>query len=216
MIRTYTYKAKLSPTTHRNLIAFLRQQKDLWNAALEKRQQAWEQGNKISCHQQQMSLTELRQDIEYNKFDATAQRTSIRRLDKAFQNFFRRIKKGQKPGYPRFKSQVRSFETSQFRIYEGKHNTVNIKGIGQFSFKGEIRGKVKILRVVKTPLRVKIQLICELPDTTKQDNRPAIGIDMGITNRVTLSNGVQLPKKPIEQKSYKATTTEGCAFTKTQ
>ena len=203
MNRIYTYKAKLSPTTHRNLIAFLRQQKQLWNAALEERQKAWENENKITYFHQQASLKELRQEPEYNKFDATAQRTSIRRLDKAFQNFFRRIKKGQKPGYPRFKSQVRSFETSQFRIYEGKHNTVNIKGIGQFSFKGEISGKVKVLRVVRSPLRVKIQLVCELPDTNKQDTRPAIGIDMGITNRITLSNRVQLPKNELNRSRIK-------------
>ena len=42
--------------------------------------------------------------IWLQEVDATALQSSLRDLDTAYQNFFRRVKKGKKPGYPKFKS----------------------------------------------------------------------------------------------------------------
>ena len=123
----------------------------------------------------------------------------MNRLHKSFQSFFYRIKRGENPGFPRFKGkdrQIRSFETGQFNIkQQGKYNIVKIKGIGKFRFKGEVPENIKFVRIVKTPLRVKIQLIHEKELNVVDDSRKPLGIDVGIKSRITLSNGIQVTKR---------------------
>ena len=209
MIRTYTYTAKISKGCHRNLNEFLSQETLLWNCALQERIEAYKkQGITISLYDQQKSLTQIRGDDDwFSKFDAFAQRTCLRRLDKAFKRFFSRVKKGANPGFPRFKSRsrgVKSFETHQFRICKAvSWNYIRIKGIGKFRFKGKLKGEVKFLRIVKTPIRIKIQLVCERPDIETVDTRAPVGIDLGVLNRISLSNGVQLPKRETNRTKLK-------------
>lgn len=120
-MRTYRFAANISAPTHKRLDAFLQEQKDLWNAALEERISAYQKtGKTVSFYDQCKSLAELRRDCpEHRQFDAFCQRSALNRLHKAFQAFFRRIKAGETPGFPRFKSinRVKSFETSQFSIH---------------------------------------------------------------------------------------------------
>ena len=54
--------------------------------------------------------------------DATALQSSLRALDAAYQNFFRRVKHGEKPGFPCFKSKHRNR-----RSYQSKCVGTNIK-----------------------------------------------------------------------------------------
>ena len=144
-------------------------------------------------------LTKCRELNEFNQFDTTIQRTVLNRLHTAFQSFFKRIKRGENHGFPRFKGkdrQIKSFETGQFNIKtQGKYNVVKIKGMGKFRFKGEVPENIKFIRIVKTPLRVKIQLIYEKSLTIENDSRKPLGIDVGIKSRITLSNGVQVQKR---------------------
>ncbi len=210
MIRTYTYTAKLSRDCHRNLEEFLNQETLLWNCALQERIDAYKkQGIGISYLDQQESLTRIREEDEwFEKFHCSSQRTCLRRLEKAFKRFFDREKKGEKPGFPRFKPGnrgIKSFETDSFRIHKaGPWQCIRIKGIGKFRFKGELKGEAKLLRIVKTPVRIKIQLVCELPDVETVDERAPVGVDVGVLNRITLSNGVQIPKRSVNRTKLKS------------
>ncbi len=205
MIRTYTYTAKISKGCHRNLEEFLNQETLLWNCALQERIDAYKKQNiGISYLDQQKSLTTIRQEDEwFEKFHCSSQRTCLRRLDKAFKRFFDREKKGEKPGFPRFKSRnrgVKSFETSDFKIKKAvSWNCIRVKGIGKFRYKGKLKGEAKILRIVKTPIRVKLQLVCQLPDVQVEDARAPVGVDAGVLNRISLSNGVQIPKRNVDR-----------------
>ncbi len=209
MIRTYTYTAKISKGCHRNLNEFLSQETLLWNCALQERIEAYEkQGIGISYLDQQKSLTTIRKEDDwFSKFHCSSQRTCLRRLDKAFKRFFDRVKKGEKPGFPRFKPRsrgVKSFETDVFSIHKAlSWNSVRIKGIGKFRFKGKLKGEAKFLRIVKTPIRIKIQLVCELPDVEVEDARAPVGVDAGVLNRVSLSNGVKIPKRKVDRTKLK-------------
>ena len=209
MIRTYTYTAKISKGCHRNLNEFLSQETLLWNCALQERIEAYEkQGIGISYLDQQKSLTTIRKEDDwFSKFHCSSQRTCLRRLDKAFKRFFDRVKKGEKPGFPRFKPRSRggkSFETDVFSIHKAlSWNSVRIKGIGKFRFKGKLKGEVKFLRIVKTPIRIKIQLVCELPDIEVEDARAPVGVDAGVLNRVSLSNGVKIAKRKVDRTKLK-------------
>ena len=193
MHRTYTYTAKLRASTHQRLAVFLEQQRVLYNAALEERIGAYKKaGQSVSLYDQNKGLTELRDDREFRQYDLKCQRSCFFTLDRAFKAFFRRVKAGQQPGFPRFKSRgrgIRSFCTSQPRLKShGKWNSLSIKGISRLRFKGEINGKVLKARVVKTAIRVGVQLVVALPDA-QPNPQPPLGIDVGIAARATLSDG---------------------------
>ena len=76
---------------------------------------------------------------------------------------------------------------------------MSIKGIGKFRFKGELKGEQKLLRVVKTPIRIKLQLVCQLPDPEQLEMKNPIGIDVGIKNRITCSDGTVIDKNVIDR-----------------
>ena len=181
MHRTSTYTAKLSSVVHDRLSTFLEQQRQLSNAALEERLGAYQQaGVSIGLYAQCKSLTALRADQDFSPYDLKCQRSCLFTLDRAFKSFFRRVQAGQQPGFPRFKSTdrgVRSFSTSQPRIKShGKWHALAIKGMGRFRFKGSIEGSVLKARVVKTPMRVVVQLVVKLPDAQPKPESTAWGL----------------------------------------
>ena len=206
MIRTKTYTASLKKQTHVNLMYFLFQQKELYNAALQERIDCYDKtGKSLTNYDQRNSYTQIREELpEYEIFDSFAQRTIFDRLETSFKNFFRRLKAGEKPGFPRFKKYIRSFETSQFTIKDkGQWNSVTIKGIGELRFKGKTPEDIKRIRVVCTPLRMKIQVIYELPDTNIVDNRLPVGIDRGINKLIVTSNGKYVNGKNLDRSRLK-------------
>src|SRR5215469_3982305 len=88
------------------LLFFLRRCRDLYNSALEERQAAY-QMRKVSvrCFDQINELPDLKQAFPaYQDVPSHVLQDVLRRLDKAFAAFFRRIRNGETPGYPRFKS----------------------------------------------------------------------------------------------------------------
>ena len=189
--------------------SFFEQQRHLWNAALEQRITAYKRrGVSVSKYEQHQGLTELRQaDPEFSQYDVNCQRSILNRLDRAFQAFFARVKRGEKPDFPRFKGRyrrVRSFEIPGPVIKQlNQRQVLIIKGIGKFRFKADSISTVKQARIVVTPCRVKVQLTVETPVTDLVDERPALGIDVGIKAQVTLSNGVQFPKRRRDMRQVK-------------
>ena len=86
MIHTLSKTAKVKPSVHIKLDVFLDQQRQLWNAALQKRRDCYgKTGKSISYYDQQKSLTEIRQDSDFSQYSAQPQRSALVRLDKAFQ-----------------------------------------------------------------------------------------------------------------------------------
>ncbi len=201
--RTHTYTAKLRPAVHDRLSTFLEQQRLRYNAALEERIGAYRKaGVSVSLYDQHKSLTVLREDRAFSPYDLKCQRSCLFTLDRAFTSFFQRVKAGQKPGFPRFKSRdrgIRSFSTSEPRLKtQGKWNSLSVKGIGRFRFKGQIPGAVVKARVVKTPIRVVVQVVVELPDAQPHPT-PPLGIDVGIAARVTLSDGQRWTTNEVDR-----------------
>ncbi len=82
---------------------------ELYNAALEQRRDAWRRGRRtVTLSEQFRDLTDVRAaGIGPVAMNCTAMRDPLRRLDRAFEAFFRRLKAGVKPGYPRFRSSRR-------------------------------------------------------------------------------------------------------------
>ena len=78
----------------------------VFNHYLARRKELYEQNGKTMNYCDCAGdMTQLKKELEWLKeVDATALQSSLRDLDAAYQNFFRRVKQGQNPGYPRFKS----------------------------------------------------------------------------------------------------------------
>jgi len=203
-MRTYSYKALLSTPTHANLDKFLEQQRQLYNAGLQERIDCYKKtGVGISAYDQYKSLTEIRRDDpEFSDFHVSCQRSALLRLDKAYKHFFSR------GDFPRFKSygRLRSFEASGIKpTFKDKYGSVKIKGIGLFRWRLDERcskDQIKLIRVVKYPNGVYVNLICEVePELKGLDN--AIGIDVGVKERAILSDGTMIPKRVVDDKRKK-------------
>lgn len=82
---------------------------ELYNAALQERIEAYRKaGLSISYYDQQNTLPAIKAfRPELVELGSHALQETLRRLDRAFQAFFRRVKAGQSPGFPRFKSSAR-------------------------------------------------------------------------------------------------------------
>ncbi|MDX6394540.1 MAG: putative transposase, partial [Streptosporangiaceae bacterium] len=116
-------------------------------------------------------------------------------LDKAFQAFFRRVKAGENPGYPRFKGRDR-FRGFGFKEYgngfkiDGRR--LRLSGIGRIAVRWhrEIEGTIKTARIYCRAGKWFVAFSCEveepepLPETGEE-----IGIDVGLHRLATLSNG---------------------------
>ena len=106
--RETSYKFLLRPTAKQAaaLEACLEDTRQLYNAALEERREAWRMGrHRVTFYSQDAQLKDIRaaDPEQYGRWAFNCERAALRRLDRAFQAFFRRVKAGEKPGYPRFK-----------------------------------------------------------------------------------------------------------------
>jgi putative transposase len=96
----------------------LRRCRELYNAALQERRDAWRMCRTgISCSHQSAQLPEIKAvRPEYHDVHSQVLQDVLTRLDRAFAAFFRRVQNGEKPGYPRFQRGTRyhSFTYKQF------------------------------------------------------------------------------------------------------
>lgn len=150
-LRKTTYRLYPTPKQAAALADLLRSHQQLYNAALEERISAWSKaGKSISYADQCKSLTVLRKELPEwrDAANCSSQQMTLRRLDRAFGAFFRRVKEGQTPGFPRFKSLGRfsgfSFKSHgdgwRFTHEDGwRHGSLRLSGVGQIRARGQAR-----------------------------------------------------------------------------
>jgi putative transposase len=128
---------------------------------------------------------------------------ALRRVDTAFQNFFRRVKNGaEKAGYPRFQGRNRydSFTYPDqcghgYKIEGAKLILSKIGAIRIFQHR-EIEGKIKTCTIKRDGDQWYASFSVELPDADKIIPQTSVGVDVGITTLATLSDGtiIENPK----------------------
>lgn len=120
----------------------------------------------------------------------------LRRLDKSFSAFFRRAKKGEKPGFPRYKGRSRynSFTYPQFgfkfkeekKLFLSKIGTINIRKHRDIPSEATI----KTCTIKREGDRWYVCFSLELPDVPHmQSFTSPVGIDVGILSIAALSDG---------------------------
>lgn len=135
MKRSYRYRLKPNRQQRRTLGRVLETHRQLYNAALQERQEAWRMRRvSVSYVMQANQLKEIRsfdEEIAFLNYSSCQQ--TLRRLDKAFAAFFRRLKAGQRGGYPRYKSR-RRFKSVAYVYGDGirlKGGRLYIQNVGR-------------------------------------------------------------------------------------
>src|SRR5215471_1775751 len=107
--RTYKEKLRPTPSQERTLSEVLWRCRDLYNTALEQRITAWQRYCKTISHcDQEAELKNIRAAFpDYEAIHSHVLQDVLARLDKTSQAFFRRIQRGEKAGFPRFKGRTR-------------------------------------------------------------------------------------------------------------
>lgn len=172
--------------------------RELYNAAIQERRDAW-QMNAVSINYGLQSaqlplIKQFRPDVK-NVYAQILQDT-LRRVDKAFKAFFRRVKSGEKPGYPRFKGKSRynSFTYPQdgFKL-EGDKLTLSGIGSVRVRLSRPIEGRIKTCTIT---LEVDGWYVVFAADNQPVEYMPAtgesVGIDVGIEAFATLSTGERI------------------------
>lgn len=204
-----SYKFLLRPTAGqaRMLGEMLEDHRQLYNAALEERREAWRMGRRpIFYYGQTAQLKFIRADDPdgQGRWSATSQMRTVRRVQRAFDGFFRRIKAGQAPGHPRFKGGGR-FDSAELVNGDGAkwdsvpHPTVTrvkLQGIGHVRVHAHraVKGRIKTITVKREGNRWYVVLSCDdVPAEPLEPTGAAVGIDMGIKSFLTTSDGKHLP-----------------------
>jgi putative transposase len=199
-LRCKAYKFRLYPTKKQvgKLEWMLRRCKELYNAALQERRDGYQMcGVSVSYRMQADQLPAIKKlREEYRDIHSQVLQEVLKRLDKAFQAFFRRVMNGKKPGYPRYKSGDRyhsmTYPQGGFEILHGKR--LHLCKIGQIKIKlhREMQGKVKTCTIKKEGEQWYAVLTCEYkhdPTTTFHPSSEEIGVDLGVKVFAMLSNG---------------------------
>lgn len=177
--------------------------KNVYNACLNQRKLAYESYKKsISAYDQIKQLPDVGNCLpEYQTVYSQALQDVVRRCDKSFQAFFRRVRNGEKPGYPRYKS-VRRYSSfvypqSGWKI-EGEHIVLSKIGTVRIIMHRQIPKNAEIKTVTITRDRTDkwyVSFGIELPSVGIKEPIHVIthvGIDVGIKDTAVLSTGERI------------------------
>ena len=231
MRKTFKYRMYPTKETEQTLLWTLTRCRELYNAGLTERRDAYtfhvrqhpnyydEETRKaltkeliVNYSTQQNALPEIKAELreEYREIAAHVLQDVLRRLDKAFQNFFRRVREGaSEPGYPRFKGRNRY---NSFTYPDGAgwkltveeqskkmKGTLTLSKIGtaRVTMHRKMEGKMKTVTIKREVDEWYVVFSCEVDAPEKLPlSSEDVGIDLGVTHLATLSNGkmIEHPK----------------------
>lgn len=185
----------------------------VWNHYLALRKDLYEQdGKTMNYHACSGDMTQLKKILPWlREVDSTSLQASIQDLDTAYQNFFRRVKQGQKPGYPKFKS-----KHNRRKSYKSKCVGANIKvldnavrlpkiGLVKCRISKEVKGRILSATVSQNPSgKYFVALCCTDVEIEPLPTTGAVaGIDMGLKAFAITSDGVEYPNHKYMTRSQK-------------
>ena len=194
-----THKVRLKVRSKRQCDALqnaLTVTRTLYNAALEERSGAWTKAkSSISKYDQMKSITALAGDPSLGGLPVNLLRWPSVKLDLAFKGFFDRVKKGETPGYPRFRSKDRfdafGYTDRQCWKVDPDRGYVHLSRIGSYRLQMHrpIIGEIRSLQIEREGSRWFALIGVKTPVSLAHANDDAVGIDLGIRHHLTLSSG---------------------------
>src|SRR5437588_1858700 len=218
MIKAFKYRLYSNKATTNKLHWTLTRCRELYNAALSQRKDAYQQYQRttvlegqertvaatmvagfsvkpMSFFGQKRDLVDIKEERpEYQEIASHVLQDVLHRLDKAFKAFFRRIRHGETPGYPRFKGRNRynSFTYPDGAGWKFDGQSLHLSKIGNSRVKlhRPLEGKIKTVTIKREVDQWFVTFSCEVADAEKLPaSYEDVGIDLGVTHLATLSNG---------------------------
>src|SRR5258708_25115000 len=206
MTRPYEYRLYPRKAERQTLDVLLHQSREVYNAALAQCKNAYEAtGKHQGAWNQWYYFREWRKQPGI-LLNATSLQQTLRRLDKAYSAFFRRLKAGETPGHPRFKGKDR-FNSLEYAYGDGaalKYDesfdrfVLNVQNVGAVKVKSHrlLPKDAKVTHVVlkrkATGWYVCLQLECPDQLEAYPNGLPVVGGDMGLLRLLTLSDGTEI------------------------
>lgn len=198
---TRSYRCRLLPTARqaRVLADWLRITRELYNAALQERRDAWrKQQVSVRYFDQAAQLADVRKERgDCASVPVVILRGALYQLNKVFAAFFRRCKAGEKPGYPRYKADARwnalyidQIDAKAIIVAGGKRVAIPLLGKAKFKQGERIKGTPKALRLTFDGRKWFVTFTCVSVQTeTLPATGATVGIDLGIHHLVATSDG---------------------------
>src|SRR5258708_3659882 len=214
--KTCKYQLTPTPAQAPALEMVLSRCRTLYNVALEQRKTWWQRGQGIGAtyYRQKAELPDLKAACpEYAEVNAQVLQDVILRVERAYQAFFRRLKAGEQPGYPRFQGRNR-YNSFSYPQYGG--GAVLDGGVLSLSKIGRIR--IRLHRPLEgTPKTVTISreadgwYVCfscaEVPVQPLPTTGQETGIDLGLEAFATLADGTRIANPRHYRKAEQAPST---------
>jgi putative transposase len=192
---------RLRPTArqHVALEACVQAHRELYNTALQERRDGRSHSKaRIRYGDQSAQLSGIRSARpDHALWSLSSQHATLRRLNKSFDGFFRRVKAGQTPRYPRFKGKAWFDSVEWPKGGDGarwlpEQRRIYLQGIGQVKvhLHRQVQGRIKTIQIKRQGRYWMLVLSCDdvpanpLPATGRQG-----GIDVGIASFATTSDG---------------------------
>ncbi len=199
MQRTYQYRLYPYQEQEDALDTILRQSCLLYNETLKHRRDVYKYtGQSVSYPAQWERFREDRKARleDFGLLNATSVQQLLRRLDKTFVAFFRRLKDGDKPGFPRFKPAQR-FRSVEYRHGDGLKLTgdrLHVQHVGEVKVKLHRDVPEGCLQHVVVTRKAGKWFVSFQGDDGNEPAKPRtdgkeIGIDMGLHSLLACSDG---------------------------
>ena len=182
---------------------------ELYNAALQERRDAYRL-NRISINyfdqaNQLADTKKIRDDL--TEIHSQVLQDILKRVDKTFKSFFARVKRGDKAGFPRFKSAKRfdsfCFPQSGFKLV-GDKLTLSKIGSVKLRLTRPIEGRIKTCTIKREVSGWFVVFTVEDAPQVLTKTGKQVGLDAGIESFVTLSDGTQIGNFKYFESSQKA------------
>jgi putative transposase len=200
--KTFHYKLKPTPQQERRLERTLMLCRHIYNAAVGERREAWRmRGVSVGYYQQKAELPGIKEAMpEYAEVNAQVLQDVVLRVDLAFQAFFRRLREGQTPGYPRFhgRNRYNSFTCPQVGEHGGArldNGFLVLSKIGPIAVRWSrpLEGTLKTITISR---EADGWYACvsraDVPTQPSPSTGQETGIDLGIEAFATQSNGARV------------------------
>lgn len=200
MFKAFVFRLFPSESQRARLEAVRETCRHFYNDLLRERKDAYELHGITITRTEQLRKVKVEKDTNPYALDIHSHilQNVVADLDKAFQAFFRRVKAGENPGYPRFKSRNR-FAGFGFKEYgngfKADGRRLKLSGIGRIAVRWhrEIEGKIKTARIYCRAGKWFVAFACEAGKPNPLPKTGAsIGVDVGLHRLVTLSNGEEV------------------------
>ena len=192
------FRSRLCPTKVQDAELFnqLRLCRNLYNAGLEERIGAYRKAKVTrNYYDQANTLSEIKEALpEYKGVYSQVLQDVLKRLDKAYQAFFRRVKAGQKAGFPRFQGRDRydsfTYPQSGFSLaQDGKSAYFSKVGNVRIRLSRPLEGKVKTATIIHDCGEWYVSYVCEVEAQLQPMTGQSVGIDVGTTHFLITSDG---------------------------